>query len=190
MSDILNDRATPTPRSPNVAGRRNSDGVTSRDRMLPALFDRLTDFEPQNKREAERNKSISYSALRKMILRDLQWLFNCNNNEPLIDLQAFPAVRRSTLNYGITPLAGKKMSEIEWPDIQKNLTQAILNFEPRIIPQQLKLHCISGHDDLDAHNVLSIEIRGLLWCNPHPLEFCFRSDVDLENGYFNLKDIG
>lgn len=181
----------PTP--PSVIGRlkRKSSGtVSSRDRMLPTLFDRLTDFEPQHKRETERNKSISHSALRTMILRDLQWLFNCNNNEALIDLQAFPEVRRSTVNYGIAPLAGKRMSEIEWPDIQRNLTQAILNFEPRIIPEQLKLVCISGRDDLDAHNILSIEIRGLLWCSPHPLEFCFRSDIDLENGYFNLKDLG
>lgn len=172
------------------AKRKNSGTVSARDRMLPTLFDRLTDFEPQHKREAERNKSISHSALRTMILRDLQWLFNCNNNESLIDLQAFPEVRRSTVNYGITPLAGKRMSEIEWPDIQKNLTQAILNFEPRIIPEQLTLLCISDRDDLDAHNILSIEIRGLLWCSPHPLEFCFRSDIDLENGYFNLKDLG
>lgn len=193
MTDTTNERTGAAVGSPAVAARvnrRNSDGVSSRDRMLPALFDRLTDLEPQNKREADRNKTISHSTLRKMILRDLQWLFNCNNNEPMIDLQAFPEVRRSTLNYGITPLAGKRMSEIEWPDIQKNLTQAILNFEPRIIPEQLKLLCISDSDDLDTHNVLSIEIRGLLWCSPHPLEFCFRSDVDLENGYFNLKDIG
>ncbi len=189
MSQPINDRNEPAT-APGRHRRRNRDSVSSRDRLLPTLFDRLTDLEPQHKREAGKDKSISHSTLRKMILRDLQWLFNCNNNESLIDLQAYPAVRRSTVNYGITPLAGKRMSEIEWPDIQKNLTQAILNFEPRIIPEQLKLQCISGRDELDTHNVLSIEIRGLLWCSPHPLEFCFRSDIDLENGYFNLKDIG
>ncbi|MBW7983738.1 type VI secretion system baseplate subunit TssE [Enterobacillus tribolii] len=169
---------------------KNGDRVSARDKLMPALFDRLTDYEPQNKRESERSKTISHNELRKIILRDLQWLFNCNNNESLIDVQAFPAVRRSTVNYGITPLAGKRMSDIEWSDIQKNLRMAILTFEPRIIPEELKLRCVSESDDLDSHNVLSIEIRGLLWCNPHPLEFCFRSDIDLENGYFNLRDIG
>jgi len=38
--------------------------------------------------------------------------------------------------------------------------------------------------------VLSIEIKGRLWCVPYPLEFLFRTDVDLENGHFELKDIG
>ncbi|KEY58760.1 type VI secretion system lysozyme-like protein [Serratia sp. DD3] len=179
-----------TPDRSTQIGRKISAGVSSRGRMLPTLFDRLTDLEPKQKRETDRNQSISHSLLRKTILRDLQWLFNCTNNESLIDLWAFPEVRRSTLNYGITALAGKRMSEIEWPDIERNLIQAILNFEPRIIPEKLTLLCISGRDDLDVHNILSIEIRGLLWCTPHPLEFCFRSDIDLENGYFNLKDIG
>ncbi|NDJ56371.1 type VI secretion system baseplate subunit TssE [Enterobacteriaceae bacterium 4M9] len=170
--------------------RKKRDTVSPRSQLFPTLFDRLTDLEPQKKREAESNRSISHSVLRKIILRDLQWLFNCNNNEAQIDLKAFSEVRRSTVNYGITPLAGRRMSEIEWPDIQKNLTQAILSFEPRIIPEQLQLRCISGRDELDSHNVLSIEIRGQLWCSPWPLEFCFRSDIDLENGYFNLRDIG
>lgn len=31
---------------------------------------------------------------------------------------------------------------------------------------------------------------GRLWCVPYPLEFLFRTDVDLENGHFDLKDIG
>ncbi|WP_109399621.1 type VI secretion system baseplate subunit TssE [Proteus sp. TJ1640] len=162
----------------------------SRSRTLPTLFDRLTDLEPRKKHEVQRNQSISHGTLKKLILRDLQWLFNCTNNESLLELDNYPEVRRSTLNYGVATLAGQRMSEIEWSDIEKNLTQAIINFEPRIIPDQLVLQCISNKDDLNLHNVLSIQIHGFLWYSPYPLEFCFRSDVDLENGYFDLKDIG
>ena len=50
--------------------------------------------------------------------------------------------------------------------------------------------CVSDTSSLDLHNVLSIEIKGRLWCVPYPLEFLFRTDVDLENGHFELKDAG
>jgi type VI secretion system protein ImpF len=82
-------------------------------------------------------------------------------------------VRRSVANFGVAPLAGQRMSDIEWQDIQRKLTDAILHFEPRILPQGLMVRCISDTKSLDLHNVLSIEIKGRLWCVPYPLSFCF-----------------
>ncbi len=52
------------------------------------------------------------------------------------------------------------------------------------------MRCVCDTKSLDLHNVLSIEIKGRLWCVPWPLEFLFRTDVDLENGHFELKDAG
>lgn len=120
----------------------------------------------------------------------MQWLFNTINNEAQQDLSRVDHVRRSVFNFGVAPLAGKRMSEIEWGDIQQRLTEAILHFEPRILPQGLQVRCVCDTKSLDLHNVLSIEIKGRLWCVPWPLEFLFRTDVDLENGHFELKDAG
>ncbi|AHG20840.1 hypothetical protein Z042_15425 [Chania multitudinisentens RB-25] len=170
--------------------RQNSERLTSRDRMQPVLIDLLTDHEPQKKQEAAARNLLSPGELRHRVLRDLQWLFNCVNNESSLDLEAYPQVRRSTLNYGIASMAGKRMSDIEWPDIQQALTNSILTFEPRILPDDLQVRCISDPHSLELHNVLSIEIKGRLWCVPYPLEFLFRTDVDLENGHFDLKDAG
>jgi type VI secretion system protein ImpF len=153
--------------------RQDSERLTSRDKMQPVLLDMLTDDEPQKKQEAQ-----------------VRNLFNCVNSESNLDLGDFPQVRRSTLNYGIASLAGKRMSDIEWLDIQRALTDSILHFEPRILPEGLQVRCISDTGSLELHNVLSIEIKGRLWCVPYPLEFLFRTDVDLENGHFDLKDIG
>lgn len=166
-----------------------SKKVTNKNYILPVLLDRLTDNKPQVKQEPAIKSSISHTELKRMVLRDLQWLFNCINAESDYDLTNYPLIRASTLNYGIPPLSGKRMSEIEWDDIQNALTQAILHFEPRILPEGLLVRCISDTSTLDSHNVLSIEIKGRLWCIPHPMEFLFRSDVDLENGHFELKDI-
>ncbi|KAA8998174.1 type VI secretion system baseplate subunit TssE [Affinibrenneria salicis] len=169
--------------------RDNKDSLTPRDKMLPTLLDRLTDNAPDQQKDAAGSRLISHKALRRTVLRDLQWLFNCINSEAIQDLSAYPQVRKSTYNFGVAPLAGKRMSDIEWNDIQRKLTDAILSFEPRIIPQGLQVRCISDTHSLDLHNVLSIEIKGRLWCVPYPLEFLFRSDVDLENGHFELKDM-
>jgi type VI secretion system protein ImpF len=82
------------------------------------------------------------------------------------------------------------MSDIELADIQRKITNSILYFEPRILPAGLQVRCISDTSSLSLHNMLSIEIKGRLWCVPYPLEFLFRTDLDLENGHFELKDVG
>ncbi|STB68446.1 T6SS lysozyme-related protein Cts1D [Citrobacter freundii] len=164
--------------------------VGARDKTMPSLLDRLTDKHPQDKSEQIDTNLISNSTLRHHVLRDLQWLFNTiNYNDPLA-LTELTHVRRSVINFGIAPLAGKRMSDIEWQDIQLKLTEAIINFEPRILPQELQVRCISDNRSLDLHNILSIEIKGCLWCVPYPLEFLFLTSVDLENGHFELKDGG
>ncbi|KFK97900.1 MULTISPECIES: type VI secretion system baseplate subunit TssE [unclassified Serratia (in: enterobacteria)] len=170
--------------------RQDAERLTSRDRIQPVLLDLLTDHEPQKKQESAARHLLSSSELRHRVLRDLQWLFNCVNSESSLDLESYPQVRRSTVNYGIASMAGKRMSDIEWSDIQQALTESILTFEPRILPEGLQVRCISDTHSLELHNVLSIEIKGRLWCVPYPLEFLFRTDVDLENGRFDLKDVG
>jgi len=170
--------------------RNQKETVGARDKMQASLLDRLTDHHPEKKKEAPNSTLISHSTLRRHVLRDLQWLFNTVNHEnPYLD-EKLDYVRRSVLNFGVTPLAGQRMSDIEWQDVQSKLTEAILSFEPRILPEGLHVKCVSDMRALDLHNILSIEIRGRLWCVPYPLEFLFRTDIDLENGHFELKDAG
>ena len=170
--------------------RSRQDKVGARDKMQPSLLDRLTDNQPHKTQEPANSNLITHSTLRRHVLRDLQWLFNTINHDDPQALETFTEVRRSVVNYGVSPLAGMRMSDIEWHDIQRKLTEAIISFEPRILPQGLQVRCISDTRSLDLHNVLSIEIKGRLWCVPYPLEFLFRTDVDLENGHFELKDAG
>ncbi len=170
--------------------RSKQDRVTTRDKLQPSLLDRLTDNEPDKPREPVNSNLMSHTLLRQQVLRDLQWLFNTINQDASLDLSTLPQVSRSVVNFGVAPLAGKRMSDIEWQDIQHKLTEAIIHFEPRILPQGLQVRCISDTASLDLHNVLSIEIKGRLWCVPYPLEFLFRTDVDLENGHFELRDAG
>ncbi|MGC0927731.1 type VI secretion system baseplate subunit TssE [Pantoea agglomerans] len=170
--------------------RKKRDALTARDKLQSSLLDRLTDNAPDKQQEADNSMLITHSTLRRHVLRDLQWLFNTINNEAQQDLSGFDQVQRSVWNFGVAPLAGQNVSDIEWQDMQRKMTNAILHFEPRILPQGLQVRCVSDLGSLSLHNVLSIEIKGRLWCVPYPLAFLFRTQVDLESGHFELQDAG
>jgi type VI secretion system protein ImpF len=170
------------------AGRRPRGAAL--DRLQPALLDRLIDERPQARSESREHAMISHAELRAAVLRDLRWLLNTASLEATDDLRSYPWVRRSVLNFGVGALAGKRMSEIDWADVEVSLRDAIVCFEPRILPESLAVRCMTDTTLLEHYNVLSLSIRGMLWCVPHPLEFLFRSDIDLESGHIDLLDLG
>ena len=42
---------------------------------------------------------------------------------------------------------------------------------------------------LDTHNVIEFEIRGHLWAQPVPLEMLLRTQLDLEAGQVEVRDM-
>jgi type VI secretion system protein ImpF len=161
-----------------------------RDRLQPALLDRLMDDEPAQRRETRSANMITHAELRAAVLRDLRWLLNTVNLESTDDLAAFDQVPASTVNFGVRALAGKRMSDIDWVDVEDSLRHAITAFEPRILASSVEVRCVTNTNTLEHHNVLTLEIKGMLWCVPHPMEFLFRTDIDLESGHMDLRDLG
>ncbi|WKU19519.1 type VI secretion system baseplate subunit TssE [Advenella alkanexedens] len=159
-----------------------------KDRLQPALLDRLTDDSPDKRQELPDHGMMNYEALRKAVLRDLRWVLNTTSLEADHDLGGWPHVKNSTLNFGVGALAGKSMSEIDWANVEESVTASIMSFEPRILPDSLEVSCITEMNVLEHHNVLSLLIRGKLWCNPYPREFMFRTDIDLESGHMDLQE--
>jgi len=176
------------PASVSLRGRPQAQGAV-RDRLQPALLDRLVDRAPHQGRELD-GAVMSRAQLREAVLRDLRWLFNTTNAQSEHDMQAYPQVRRSTLNFGLRPLSGKHMSEIDWVDLEDSIRRAILDFEPRILADSVEVRCVSVAQVLEHYNILSLEIAGVLQCVPQPQEFLFRTDIDLENGHMDLHDLG
>ncbi|OZI37315.1 hypothetical protein CAL29_02520 [Bordetella genomosp. 10] len=161
-----------------------------RDRLQPALLDRLMDDAPAQRAETHDAGMITHAELRSAVLRDLRWLLNTVNLESTEDLAAFGQVPASTLNFGVRALAGKRMSDIDWIDVEDSLRHAITAFEPRILPASVEVRCVTNTATLEHHNVLSLDIKGMLWCVPYPMEFLFRTDIDLESGHMDLRDLG
>ena len=162
--------------------------VGARDALQPALLDRLTDHDPTRKVEARDERVLSRAQLRASVLRDLSWLFNSTNLASSVDLSAHPLAAQSTLNYGLTALAGNAVAGLEFAEVEQILKDAILRFEPRILPQTLTVRGIPAKDAMGHHNILSLEITGELWAQPYPVELLIKTDMDLESGEIRLVE--
>jgi type VI secretion system protein ImpF len=126
--------------------------------------------------------------LREAVLRDLAWLFNTTRLDASMDSASLPHARKSVINYGLPALAGQTASVIEVPDLERAIKQAILDFEPRILPESLQVRALESAG-LDHHNVIGVEISGQLWAQPLPLELLVRTEIDLETGQVEVSDL-
>ena len=109
--------------------------LSVRERLQPALLDRLTDLEPDKTVESRQHRVISLEKLRECVLRDLGWLLNTGNLSQLEDLGDYPDVAPSVLNYGTPDLSGRIITLAQIAEVEQSVRQAIWDFEPRILRQ-------------------------------------------------------
>ena len=160
-----------------------------RDRLQPALLDRLTDLAPQSQVEAEDSRVMNKSQIRDAVLRDLSWLLN--SVQPLgAEAAPYPHAVDSVLNYGLPAMSGQMASRVDVGQLERTLKQAILRFEPRVMEDSLEVKALDASSVLDTHNVIEFEIRGFMWAQPVPLELLLRTQVDLEAGQVQVRDMG
>jgi len=158
------------------------------DRLQPALLDRLCDDEPEKRHETLEHSVVSKGRLKRTVLRDLVWLMNTTCHHTDGQLNNYPEIRRSVINYGIPVLSGKNFSGVDWRELERSIHEAILVFEPRILPDTLRVKALLPTDLMGHHNLLQFELRGELWSMPFPIELLIRSELDLETGLMTLTD--
>jgi type VI secretion system protein ImpF len=166
-----------------------ADQLLPQDRLQPMLLDRLTDEEPDKKIEPREARVLSKRRMRESVVRDLAWLFNATQLEAVDPLAGAPLTRRSVLNFGLPAMSGKAASSLDVTDLARGIRDAILNFEPRILPSTLEIKTLLEAGDLEHHNVIGVEIHGQIWLQPVPIEFLIRTDFDLEAGKVLITDL-
>ena len=155
---------------------------SNRDRINPSLLDRLTDEAPGSGAAARSGQSLTLSELRRSVLRDLNWLFNSTQVLGAEEGEAWPQVRNSVVNYGLPALSGASASSIDIVRLERALKQAIIDFEPRILPDSISVKALLERQSVDHHNLISLHIEGMLWAQPVPIELLLRTQLDLESG--------
>lgn len=161
--------------------------LTYTERLQPSLLDRLTDEAPGDKTESRNRRVISMSRLRRLVRRDLAWLLNCGHMESLQDLEAYPEVQRSVLNYGLPDLSGSAVSGLTEDQIERMVKNAILTYEPRILPNSVRIRVDVSPGNFNR-NAIVFEIVGQLWAQPMPTELFLKTELDIETGDITVVD--
>lgn len=163
--------------------------LTQKERLQPSLLDRLVDDEPDKLQESREQRVLSLSKLRQCVLRDLVWLLNTSTLDTIQNLDDYPLVSHSVINYGVHDLVGTTLSSADAPDIQRQIRQAIWDFEPRILPASVTVK-VSVSENQMNHNAMTFDIEGDLWAQPLPLRLYLRTELDLETGNMDIIDRG
>jgi len=161
--------------------------LTPNERLQPSLLDRLTDNSPKTETESREERVLSFRQLRKSVIRDLEWMLNTGHLETTQDLSEYPEVRRSVLNYGIPDIAGATASSMDAYQLELALRQAILDFEPRILPHNLRIQIIRDDKEMSINSII-LEIEGEVWGQPVPEHLYLKTVLDLELGLFQFPE--
>ncbi|HLQ37077.1 MAG TPA: type VI secretion system baseplate subunit TssE [Planctomycetota bacterium] len=162
--------------------------LTPKERLQPALLDRLTDDAPDQQVESRDDRIVSLRRLRQSVVRDLEWLFNTGALFAPGDQEQQDIVATSVINYGIPNLAGVQASGLSLPRLERLLRDAIWNFEPRLLRQSVRVKAVAS--EAMSHRAITFEITAQLWAQPLPLELFLRTEIDLESGSVSVADSG
>lgn len=164
--------------------------LTSQERLQPALLDRLTDDNRERETEPPEARVINAARLRAGVLRDFRWLLNAVRPREREILPGCVHAKESVLFFGLPPLTGDTASTLDIVTLRQSIREAVLLFEPRVLPDSLEVEVIGSPGHLEQHNVIGVEIRGRLWAQPVPLEILLRTEVNLESGACEIRESG
>jgi type VI secretion system protein ImpF len=161
--------------------------LTPKERLLPALLDRLTDEHPKEREESRHHRAGNITSLRESVLRDLEWLMNTVNIESVVDMDAYPELKGTVLNYGMPGLSGSTINSADRESIKKLIKGAIEAFEPRILKNTLRVSLIEDKTMVNPH-AIAFQIEGTMWGRPMPEALFLRTELDLELGSVKVSD--
>jgi type VI secretion system protein ImpF len=157
------------------------------ERLQPSLLDRLTDDAPESKEESREKHVLNLTQLRASVLRDVSWLLNTVHLQATQNLLDWPHVASSTVNFGIPDLAGSVVTGKNTLALERAVKQALLDFEPRILADTLKVAVRIEPEQMNRHSMLFI-IEGKLWAQPIPLSLYLKTELDLETGTVTVAE--
>ena len=147
----------------------------------------------QHRRKLEdRGIVVDSNTLREAVRRDIEMLFNIERMEadilltdreqlktqsPATQLEDFPQVRASVLNYGVPSFSGRRGSDFDREALERQIRDVLHLFEPR-----LKRNTVRVKVKIDDKIGMRIDIDGMLLLSPVPERLRLSTSIDLDNG--------
>lgn len=172
-------------------------------RLNPTLFDKLLAGHEigglqgaemdqlEQKRDTLRTFSVTEGqrftekALRATVRRELAWLLNTTNFESVVDLDPYPEVRTSVLNFGVPDLAGKSLDERLIRRRSREIRNAIIAFEPRIDEGSLE---VEASDRIERENAVTYIIQADVRSAVRAIPVKFRTDVEADTAAVTVRE--
>ncbi|MGD0770035.1 MAG: type VI secretion system baseplate subunit TssE [Tepidisphaeraceae bacterium] len=156
-------------------------------RLKPFLLDRLTDETATLRSRAADSAgrsggfALSPREYREKVVRDLRWLLNSHSLSDCEQIDDFPQVACSVLNYGLPDLTSMFAEGATAARVESMIRRAIERFEPRILRKSLKVKVVEvlGADSLGT---FQIEIEAEVWAVPVAERLYLRTEIDLGIG--------
>ena len=137
--------------------------------------------------ESSQHRAVSMRRLRECVLRDVAALLNALNLETQVDLERYPYVQRSVLNYGMRSLAGLSAAAVDPVKTAAGIEEAIRRYEPRLRKVRVAPETREGAQD--GHQ-LSFRIDAELWGQPVPQQLVLRTRIETDSGNVIVSDSG
>lgn len=156
-----------------------------------AALEELVGLELQRRQEGGRAAQLGLRELRRLVLRDLEALFNTEALDALAApedgrtvglLDGLERVAASVVNYGIPPLAGRIHTRADCDRLAKGIARAIERFEPRLRAVQVTPEGQPDDPQAPATSPATFLVQGELWGYPLPEPLRLRTVLDLEEG--------
>lgn len=175
---------------------------TASSRLNPTLFDKLVGDsnlgglrgDEVEQIEASRATMRYYSvprlerfneaALRATVRRELAWLLNTIQLGAVMDLEPYPHVRTSVLNYGVPDLAGKVYTGRILQQRARDIRDAIRAFEPRIEPSSL----VVEPTDRDREDAITYVIKCDVRSAVRSMPVKFHTDIAADSAAVTVRD--
>jgi len=119
------------------------------------------------------------------VIRELNWILNTTNLESATDLEPYPEVRTSVLNYGVRDLAGKTLTRGVVQARAKQIREAIRAFEPRMDSSRLEVDSLATPE---RANAVTYVIRGDVTSAVQAMPVEFKTDVELDTAAVTLRE--
>jgi type VI secretion system protein ImpF len=138
--------------------------------------------------ETSDRRHVSMRRLRECVCRDLTALLNSTALSASIDLDAYPEVQRSVLNYGMPALTGRSAATVDVQRTARLIEEVIRRFEPRLT----RVHVVpdSGREKGSDGHQLGFRIEADLWGQPVPQHLVLRTRISTESGDVSVADTG
>ena len=131
-----------------------------------------------------RKGAITERQLREQLAVDLNALLNTVNLASAFDLTDFPWVAKSVLNYGIPEISNRTIDETRVGDIVDEIREALIRFEPRLIPDAL---AVRRDPTVDPESLnIRFLVSGDMIADPAAVAVEFVADIELDTGKMRL----